>query len=43
MQDTFHGVIAFALLAGLLVIGSVLRNRIHLFRNMLIPSSIIGG
>ncbi|PMR67350.1 sodium/glutamate symporter [Halomonas heilongjiangensis] len=43
MQDTFHGVIAFALLAGLLVIGSILRNRIPLFRTMLIPSSIIGG
>lgn len=43
MQDTFHGVIAFALLAGMLVIGSFIRNRVSLFRNMLIPSSIIGG
>ncbi|PMR72542.1 sodium:glutamate symporter [Billgrantia endophytica] len=34
---------AFALLAGLLVVGSVLRNRFSLLRNMLIPSSIIGG
>lgn len=43
MQDTFHGVIAFALLAGLLVLGSILRNRISLLRNMLIPSSMVGG
>ncbi|MBB3141317.1 sodium/glutamate symporter [Halomonas organivorans] len=43
MQDTFHGVIAFALLAGMLVIGGVLRNRVPLFRNMLVPSSILGG
>lgn len=43
MQDTFHGVIAFALMAGFLVIGGILRNRIPLCRNMLVPSGIIGG
>ncbi|SEG84145.1 MULTISPECIES: sodium/glutamate symporter [Marinobacterium] len=43
MGDTFHGVIAFALLATMLLIGSVLRTRISLLRRSLIPSSIIGG
>lgn len=43
MESTFHGVIAFALLAGMLLLGSVLRNRIGLFRNSLAPASIIGG
>lgn len=43
MQDTFPGVIAFAILAGMLLFGSVLRNRVALLRNMLVPSSIVGG
>ncbi len=43
MQDTFHGVIAFALMAGMLLLGCLLRNRLSLLRNMLVPSSIVGG
>nr|WP_067291787.1 sodium/glutamate symporter [Marinobacterium profundum] len=43
MGTTFHGVIAFALLASMLLCGSLLRNRIGLLRNSLVPASIIGG
>jgi len=43
MESTFHGIIAFALLASMLLVGSILRNRIGLFRNSLAPASIIGG
>ncbi|UTW10523.1 sodium/glutamate symporter [Marinobacterium rhizophilum] len=43
MGSTFHGVIAFALLASMLLCGSLLRNRISLLRNSLVPASIIGG
>ncbi len=43
MGNTFHGVIAFALLASMLLLGSILRNRISLLSRSLIPSSIIGG
>jgi ESS family glutamate:Na+ symporter len=43
MESTFHGIIAFALLAGMLLVGSILRNRIGLFRNSLAPASMIGG
>ncbi|WP_439862012.1 sodium/glutamate symporter [Pseudomonas sp. MBLB4136] len=41
--STFHGVIAFALLASMLLLGAVLRSRIALLRNMLVPASIVGG
>ncbi|WP_116474366.1 sodium/glutamate symporter [Zobellella maritima] len=43
MESSFHGVIAFALLAGMLVIGSLLRKYIPLLRHSLVPASIIGG
>lgn len=43
MAETFHGVIAFALLASMLLLGAVLRNRLKLLRNSLIPASLIGG
>lgn len=43
MESTFHGIIAFALLSTMLLIGSLLRTRIALFRNALIPASILGG
>ncbi|WP_239655515.1 sodium/glutamate symporter [Pseudomonas marincola] len=43
MESTFHGVMAFALLASMLLLGSILRNRIALFRSSLAPASIIGG
>lgn len=43
MESTFHGIIAFALLAVFLLVGSLLRNRIPFLRNSLVPASIVGG
>lgn len=43
MESTFHGVIAFSLMAGLLVIGGLLRRFIPLIRQSLVPASIVGG
>lgn len=43
MESTFHGIIAFALLATLLLAGTLLRTWIPLFRNALVPASILGG
>ncbi len=43
MESSFHGVIAFALMAGMLVIGSLLRKNIPVLRNSLVPASIVGG
>ncbi len=43
MESSFHGVIAFALMAGMLVIGGLLRNRFALLRRSLVPASIVGG
>lgn len=43
MGGTFHGVIAFALLAGFLMLGSYLRGRIGWLRSSLVPGSIVGG
>lgn len=43
MESSFHGAIAFALMAGMLVIGSLLRKYIPLLRNSLVPASIVGG
>lgn len=43
MQDTFHGVIAFALLAFMLLLGSLLRSRVPWLRASLVPASIVGG
>lgn len=43
MENSFHGVIAFALIAGLSIIGALIRKFFPLLRNSLIPASIIGG
>ncbi|WP_110686098.1 sodium/glutamate symporter [Salinicola aestuarinus] len=43
MGSTFHGVIAFALMAALLVIGSLLRSRLSWLRASLVPGSIVAG
>ncbi|CAM5450931.1 sodium/glutamate symporter [Thauera mechernichensis] len=43
MESTFHGIVAFALLAAMLLLGSLLRYRIAALRNSLVPASIIGG
>lgn len=43
MGASIHGVIAFALLAGFLVVGGYLRSRIGWLRATLVPGSIVGG
>ena len=43
MGSTFQGVIAFALMTALLVIGSLLRSRLAWLRASLIPGSIVAG
>jgi ESS family glutamate:Na+ symporter len=43
MGSTFSGVTAFAFMACMLLIGTVLRARIGIFRNALLPASLIGG
>ncbi|MGB2079395.1 MAG: sodium/glutamate symporter [Vibrio sp.] len=43
MESTFHGVIAFAFLSSMLVIGSFIRSKLSFLKYNLIPSSLIGG
>lgn len=43
MAQSFHGVIAFALLVLMLVVGALLRERIRWLQRGLVPASIIGG
>lgn len=43
MGSTFPGVTAFAFMACMLLIGTVLRARIGMFRSALLPASLIGG
>ena len=43
MESTFHGVLAFALLALMLLAGTILRARVPFFRTALVPASLIGG
>jgi ESS family glutamate:Na+ symporter len=43
MSDSFHGVIAFAILSALLLLGTILRARIPLLQHALVPASLIGG
>lgn len=43
MGSTFPGVIAFAFMAAMLLVGTVLRARVPFLRNALIPASLIGG
>lgn len=43
MESTFHGIIAFALMSTMLLAGTLLRNWVPLFRNALVPASVIGG
>ena len=43
MDGTFQGVIAFALMALMLVLGGVLRRQIPFLQNSLVPASILGG
>lgn len=43
MSDTFHGVIAFAFMVAMILLGTVLRARIHILQAALLPASLIGG
>lgn len=43
MEGSFHGIIAFALLAAMLVLGGLLRKRSVLLQKSLVPGCIIGG
>ncbi len=43
MLDTFPGVLAFAFVAGLLVLGTLLRAQVSFFRNALVPASLLAG
>ncbi|MGI9323318.1 MAG: sodium/glutamate symporter, partial [Pseudomonadales bacterium] len=43
MADTFHGVLAFAFMASLILVGVVLRAKIPWLQASLIPASLIGG
>ncbi|GAA5089109.1 sodium/glutamate symporter [Paenalcaligenes hermetiae] len=43
MGDSFHGIMAFALMAAMLFLGGVLRKRIPFLQQSLVPASILGG
>lgn len=43
MESSFHGIIAFSLLAMMLILGNVVRNKVEFLKNNLIPSSLLGG
>lgn len=43
MLETFPGVLAFAFVASMLLVGTVLRARIRFFRNALVPASLLAG
>ena len=43
MGSTFPGVIAFAFMVCMLLVGTVLRARVGLLRNALVPACLIGG
>ncbi len=43
MADTFPGVITFAFLASMVLVGVVLRTRIRFLQSNLVPASLIGG
>ena len=43
MADSFHGVIAFAVMASMLVVGVALRARFRFLQQSLIPASLMAG
>ena len=43
MVDSFEGVITFSFMASLLLVGVILRARVPLFRQGLVPASLIAG
>jgi len=43
METTFPGVISFAFMVSLLLLGTILRAKIPLLRTALVPASLVGG
>ena len=43
MESSFHGVLAFAFLGFMLLVGTVLRARVAFLQQALVPASLIGG
>ena len=43
MSDTFHGVIAFAFMVAMILVGTILRARLAWLQAALLPASLIGG
>ena len=43
MADSFDGVIAFAFMASMILVGTLLRARINFLQKALIPASLLGG
>ncbi len=43
MSETFHGVIAFAFMVAMILLGTVLRARLTWLQAALLPASLIGG
>ena len=43
MANTFNGVLCFAFLAALLVLGTVIRAKVPALQRSLLPASLIGG
>ena len=43
MADSFHGVIAFAFMVSMILVGTILRARIVILQSALIPASLLGG
>ena len=43
MADSFHGVIAFAFMVSMILVGTILRARFTFLQAALIPSSLLGG
>ena len=43
MASTFPGVIAFAFMVSMILVGTILRARLPFLQQMLVPASLIGG
>ncbi|SVB45373.1 uncharacterized protein METZ01_LOCUS198227, partial [marine metagenome] len=43
MADSFHGVITFAFMVSMILVGTILRARIAILQPALIPASLLGG
>mgnify|MGYP001428154878 CR=1 FL=1 len=43
MEDSFHGVIAFAFMVSMILVGTLLRSKFGIFQRALIPASLLGG